>query len=400
MEFRNRTPFAALNFKMLDKDGEEHDVIALKAGYQLIKTANGDYRADLLDTEPVPLCMEDKYSGEVNASSVYQESDLAPYKPLCDVIINGTAKAPDGVAVTSFPVGIKLTDRDGRLLLYKRLRICGPRYYNGRSLSEPQPFTELKLGYEQSFGGECRIDEEHGHSLAATYRLTESQRLQHPDKEHPPLAHSVCEANPTGVGFIEPWYAAALNIKEYPAPRIESFAAPFSAAVFKQMLDGRQPKDSPALRPYGFGIIGRAWQPRRAKAGTYDKKWLAERHPYLPDDFDFNYWNGAPEDQQIAYPYGLHIELENLTPDKLLRVDLPHHRALLLLRMNNGSLIPRPMVLDTLIIDSDRLLITTTYRTILETDISVRVTEVRFEVDQEAPVIRTLSSKKDQNIKE
>ncbi|HAQ24498.1 MAG TPA: hypothetical protein DCQ80_00760 [Pseudomonas sp.] len=68
-------------------------------------------------------------------------------------------------------------------------------------------------------------------------------------------------------------------------------------------------------RPAGFGIRGRAWAPRLQTAGTYDRQWLDARWPLLPRDFDFAYWNGAPEDQQIDSPHGF------------VRAPLPGHRA-------------------------------------------------------------------------
>ena len=34
-----------------------------------------------------------------------------------------------------------------------------------------------------------------------------------------------------------------------------------------------------------------------ALAGTYDDSWKQTRWPGLPEDFDFGYWNCAPEDQ-------------------------------------------------------------------------------------------------------
>ena len=50
--------------------------------------------------------------------------------------------------------------------------------------------------------------------------------------------------------------------------------------------------------------MGRWWLPRRALAGSYNDIWKQTRWPKLPKDFDFGYWNAAPEDQQFDYPQG------------------------------------------------------------------------------------------------
>ena len=53
----------------------------------------------------------------------------------------------------------------------------------------------------------------------------------------------------------------------------------------------KRPEDQPA--PQGFGYVGRHWTPRAALAGTYDAAWESERSPFLPDDFDERFFNGA-----------------------------------------------------------------------------------------------------------
>jgi hypothetical protein len=71
-----------------------------------------------------------------------------------------------------------------------------------------------------------------------------------------------------------------------PAPQIEDPQSPIGE------IEG-------AYTPQGFGYLHRAWQPRRAKAGTFDAQWQAQKHPLMPDDFDEAHNNGAPQDQQI-----------------------------------------------------------------------------------------------------
>ncbi|MBD2790351.1 DUF2169 domain-containing protein, partial [Xenorhabdus sp. DI] len=115
MEFRNLTPFAVMNYSMLDMEDVEHHVAVMKIGYQLLPDRAGQCTAELLPAPP--LCVQDEYRGAMNASQVLQESDLAPFKPRCDIIVNGTAYAPDGQPCTEMPVSLTVTDRQGQTLL-------------------------------------------------------------------------------------------------------------------------------------------------------------------------------------------------------------------------------------------------------------------------------------------
>ncbi|MBI6549575.1 DUF2169 family type VI secretion system accessory protein [Xenorhabdus lircayensis] len=394
MEFRNLTPFAVMNYSMLDVEDVEHHVAVMKIGYQLLPAGQGEYSAELLPAPP--LCLQDEYRGQMNVSQVLQESDLAPFKPRCDVIVNGTAYAPDCRPRTEFPVQLRVQSKLGQLLLDKTLTVTGEREFihdaDGHwQLTDPKPFSTLPLDYRYAFGGECKIlaDDKAGAQLKESDRLTPEQRQQHPDGEKAPIAHAICESNPLGSGFTTPWYAQAKQLTRYPAPRITRPDAPFTAQHFAKQLDGTLSADTPACQPQGLGFIGRPWLPRRQLAGTYDADWLAHRHPYLPKDFDFGYWNGAPADQQIDWPEtDISITLSGMTPNGELHVTLPGHRPFILLRMQNGILLPVPMRTDTLIIDSEARTLHMTCRLSFKASLPVRVAEARFEINPDAPLLK------------
>ena len=102
----------------------------------------------------------------------------------------------------------------------------------------------------------------------------------------------------------------------------------------------------------GLGAVGRWWQPRLALAGTYDDSWKQTRWPGLPEDFDFGYWNCAPEDQQIDYPGGgERVVLAGLHPNGEVRFRLPRPDLKLLLHLDVGVPLFKPLVTDTLIFD-------------------------------------------------
>lgn len=116
--------------------------------------------------------------------------------------------------------------------------------------------------------------------------------------------------------------------------------------------------------------------------------------PGLPYDFDFAYWNGAPTDQQIEFPpHNLRIELfnltdPNLTPNGYAQVEMPGHRAFVLLRLFNGALLPLPMLTDTLRIDTEAMTLVLTHRISLPNNLDIRVLEARFETDPTAQLIK------------
>ena len=111
MQFRNLTPFDALCFSALGVDDQEYPVLAMKVGYRLlpIDGKTGQFRAEVMDDAPVPLCTGDTYYGDESSSSVFEESDLAPFKPRCDVIVVGRAHAPQGLPASSWQAGIRLS---------------------------------------------------------------------------------------------------------------------------------------------------------------------------------------------------------------------------------------------------------------------------------------------------
>ena len=65
-------------------------------------------------------------------------------------------------------------------------------------------------------------------------------------------------------------------------------------------------------------------QSRVKLAGTYDEKWLNDRFPILPEDFDSRFFNAAPEDQQLDdYRPGEEVRLHYLTEKGKERFFLP-----------------------------------------------------------------------------
>jgi hypothetical protein len=405
MEFRNLTPFPAMAFDALDQHDQRFHVVVMRLTFDLQHDG-----ALLLAPVQTPLVTTDEYYGETNRSSVRQESDLAPYKPHTDVIAIADAHAPHGRATTEFAVGLKINGaptepdlppqphglnpsfhaspermvewrqecarltaqaKQGPVILSKILTITGAREWRKRhllmralslftlpkwTLTTPQPITTLPLRYEYAYGGENKIlvTERAARSVSKKHRLPD--RVPQPEYAvagAPPqaIAHTVCEQNPIGSGFAEDWYLHAKTLHRVPAPQIEAANQPMA-------------RFGDEYTPDGFGVVGRAWRPRLGLAGTYDERWLEDRHPGLPTDFNFAYWNCAPPDQQVV-PHmdgDETITLYNLCPagtgttqdasdNTLLSVALPGHLPFVLVRFQDGRIGELAAKLDTVIID-------------------------------------------------
>jgi uncharacterized protein YjbI with pentapeptide repeats len=262
----------------------------------------GTYR--LRPNEPaVPAEEPESLAGDVHwdddpTRSLYYPSDFAAQKPRADVLLVGAAHAPGGRPVRELPV------RLGIGAFSKTLRVVGNRTWKrrflvGTSVSEPEPFVTAPLAYEHAFGGP-------GYGK-----------------------------NPVGRGR-----------DAEQAPNVEDPLRPPSGP-------------SSAAEPAGFGPLACTWDQRGSLLGTYGEKWLKERWPWFPDDFDPGYFNAAPRDQQLdGFLHGDEaVLLENLHPEYAVYCSvLPALRARCFVneRAPAGGMVFRevPLQLDTLWIDA------------------------------------------------
>ena len=377
--FDNRTPHAASQFDMVDQFGEAFHVVVARMGYTL-GPCGADGLASLLPmARQSPLATQDRHlDGDTQAGTV-QESDFAPYKPRCDVIVNGVAHAPRGQAMPQFLVNLKVRS-EKKTLIDKTLQVCGERAFRKKAvltrlaqgcariatvgllrpnpwqLSAPEAFLQLPLHYAYAYGGQCRIEADDCNAAA----------------------HDSCQANPLGRGFARHWYLDAKQIDEVPAPRITPPSQPCTATQFWHGAGG---KELPA--PAGLAVIGRGWLPRRALAGSIvvKDKWDADEVPTLPEDFDFAYWNSTPPDQQCPHLAGLEqFTLTNLCRhdhrsaridprgNTVLRFGLPQQVLCLLLADKNDQLLVWRLAIDTVLIDPQASTVELVWRALVPAD--------------------------------
>ncbi|WP_083775927.1 DUF2169 domain-containing protein [Paraburkholderia phymatum] len=191
------------------------------------------------------------------------------------------------------------------------------------------------------------------------------------------------------------------HLDQFPAPQIELEDKPVTSLDIaghpSGEIDARKMAEIASAyqyKPAGLGVTGRAWAPRLQNASTYDEAWLKKLWPYLPKDFDFRYWNGAPADQQISWPSSdLRLDLMNLAAPEhtfsgRLSARLPGHRAVFALRYASGATMPVTTHLDTVLIDAEEMQVMLTWRAVFPRTPEVRVCEARFETDPAAPQLR------------
>lgn len=289
-----------------DKEGRDSCVVVVKGTFLI----NENGVAGLSEKQE-PFVYADAHYGDPGETSIQYECDFAPFKPRTDIIINGSAYAPKERPVqeiaASFQVG----------KIKKSVRVVGDRFWERGILkllpSEPEPFVKMPLMFEKAYGGT-----DHSHE--------------------DPKYHGTEMRNPVGVGFFK---NPNLRIVEgTPLPNIEEPGRPINKYT-----------DNPG--PAGFGTLGRNWHPRIKYAGTYDDGWLKDKFPFLPDDFDTQYFQSAPADQQLDYLHGgEEVVCTNMTPDGTLKFTIPQVKVPLLFRFTDKEVEVKPN-LDTLIIEPD-----------------------------------------------
>jgi hypothetical protein len=106
---------------------------------------------------------------------------------------------------------------------------------------------------------------------------------------------------------------------------------------------------------WDFGLMRRDQKPRRGFAGTYDQKWVDDRMPLLPQDFDARFHLAAAKNQVVAgFLKGNElVQLTNLFEDgKILQAVLPG-MALIVAAQSRYAFTTDVAKLDTVLVWTD-----------------------------------------------
>lgn len=403
MQFVNLTPFHSQAFSSLDPAGNACKTIVTKVGYQIcIDPDSGASHLTLLDKQPLPLCMSDEHWDNNPNGSTRLESDLAPFKPRCDLLVMGSTYAPEGKPAVQWPLRICVTQKSADAVptetasIDKTLYVSPPGVFRkgllGWKLERDTRITQVPLRWEHAFGGASRI--------------ANPAHLQAPET-HEWLLNEACFSNPVGCGWMDKRhrsYARKAGLDEpnkIPAPSfcyppetlsepllVKNPPAPLSTA---QMLEA---SDRYGYRPAGLGPIGRSWAPRVGLTGTYDEQWQKSRWPLLPEDFDEHYWNCAPLDQQMPWP-AADCQIETwflfspaVAPHGYVRIALPGHHAFVMVKLTDGTPIPYTAAIDTLVLDTDAMQLSVVWRCRITEHNAISCVQSRFEIDPHAPLLK------------
>lgn len=272
--------------------------------------------AELLPDADQPPLDGDKSWDDDPGRGLRSAGDFAPFKTGTDLLLAGHCHAPGGkpVPYTQVSFGVGNFRKPAIVIGDRRLRssLTGPR------VDSPIPFTTMPLDWSRTWGG--------------------------PDVPE----------NPVGRGRHD------LTLPDGSRARFAANIETTEQATSASGSFGRRA---------GFGPIDPNWAERMKKVGTYDAAWLATRWPWLPDDFDWSYFNAAPPDQCLDRIYlkgDEPLEFINLHPEHaVLTSRLPGLFARCFIRVRKGNDLEFrevPLRIDTLFADMDASHVILTWR--------------------------------------
>lgn len=300
---RNTTQFAAIGFEQAHRDGDDMGVLAVRGRYSI----GGDGMLSLLPDQD--LVLVDEYVGDPHKTPMIRSADLVAFKPATDITVIGKTYAPKGEPAAEWLAGIRIGD------LAHVVRATGRRHWiwgaDKWRLSSPEPATEIDLDYR----------------LAASDISLDGEN----DPEVP--------SNPIGVR--RPPQKGDERRDALPVPSIDATDDDYSDAFADRI-------------PQGFSPVPPFWRLRQKFAGTYDDDWVANRHPRLPEDFDYRFYQSAHPD--MIYPGYLAgdevAELARLTPGGgKTRFALPGIQPIARYRWRDGREVRLQMNLDGVHVD-------------------------------------------------
>lgn len=324
----NLSGFGAADLLSIDREGHSLLVVCVAARFVLPrggKPVDGELRP-AEEQRPPPVA--DEYFGELGTSSLKYEGQTAYVRRGTDIYVLGQAYAAGGRRTNALLVEVQV----GRNR--KEALVVGDRVWKrslvGATLSEPTPFVSMPLVYERAFGGERE------------------------------------PRNPVGRGL----YENARNAADQPAPNLED-----SKARIQSLTD--------RPRPVGFGPIARSWKPRLDYAGTYDARWVEERAPLWPLDFDERFFCAAAEGLTTARHLegGEPVHLVGLSPHGPIDCLLPRRR-IKVRAVFRDRVETQMMALDAVQLEPDEQILTLIWRTAIRAGRALR--------DHEVTVVRSL----------
>lgn len=330
----NRSGFVADVLPILDRDGVPSRVVIVKASYRL------QVGTPLCVAEqPREVRLGDELWGPPEIPDLRLPGDLCPAKVGTDFVVSGHAVAPRGQLCHQVEVGIRVANR------IKVMRVHGPRLWR-RSLlgvvpGPSEPIGATPLAWSRAYGG---LD------LSQPSRPLEEPR------------------NPVGSGITR----HVDRLVGTPAPQIEAPNDPIGTAGDR-------------MAPVGCAPLGRSFAPRRQSAGTYDAAWIKSGYPARPSDYREEHENCAAEDLVFREPLrgGEPVRVTGVNADGPLHFMLPKLRIVVEADID-GAVIERRPHLDTIVVDSDAMVLELVWRALFRcpSKMRKRFTAVRVQAKE------------------
>jgi hypothetical protein len=273
-----------------------------------------------------PLTQVDVYydHGDPESSTVRCETDLIPFKIATDVVVIGSAHAPDGKPVTAMEVGVEVGGRR------KVIRVIGDRQCVYRSLgapafTDPVPFTAMEIRYDRAYGGQ--------------------------DLHSNPDLPFYYPRNQMGKGL------AVKNVREaVHGLALPNFEDPQDLLTPERVVLGERHRWNQQPLPQGFGWFQRTWYPRCSFVGAIPgdvaleepmreellgwvpKGQVALARQFKLPGFDVRFNNGASPGLIVPHLVGGEtVRLTNLLPEGQLTLSLPKDTPRIMLDIGLGE---------------------------------------------------------------
>lgn len=238
---KNTSGFAAMGFEQIHRDGTQMGVIAVRGRFDLDESGN------LQISEEQGMILEDEYEGKPHNTPLLRSGDLIPFKPNTDVTALVRSWPVNTEKSSAWHAGIKIDQSE------YIVEINGPSHWvwkgEGWHRTEPAEVNNALVDYR----------------IAANNIIADM-----PEEDQIPQ-------NPLGIAHLRAQYMD--KGKTYPAISLKS------------------PNENHELEVdhsfEGFAPIPPFWRSRQQFAGTYDDNWLRNRHPQLPKDFDYQFYQSA-----------------------------------------------------------------------------------------------------------
>jgi hypothetical protein len=301
-------------------EGEHVFSVIVKRTYRIA----GEGKVQRADVDGALRKIDEYYdNGDPEWSTVQYESELAAYKAATDVVVIGKAYAARGVPTTRMLVGVQIGDRR------KVLTITGDRRCRYRpgvlpAFTDPEPFVEMEIRYDRSYGGS---DEKSLADIPFIY-----------------------PRNFRGTGVV------LRNVKEavdgLALPNIED---PQDLLTPERLLIEEPERWHLQPLPQGFGWLQRAWYPRSALLGSFPPflepgtVTTEERLGLVPNDHVALAKQSRLRPQQARFANGASfgmvfsglrgdetVSIGGMTPDGLLKFALPGETPSIGLDLGSG----------------------------------------------------------------